>query len=266
MSTKGRTHWVLASLILGLSLSGVAAGSDDRAQSLSARDILLRAQEKQFPKNSVSEITMTLIGRGGDQRIRKILTKRKEGPDGENKSVAYFLSPADVKGTAFLVWEHKAQPNDIFLYLPALKKIRRIAGEQKRQSFMGSDFSYADMESRDVDDAEHRILSEQTLDGQAVWVIESVPKPESDSEYGKLVSQIRKEDFIPRKVEFYDKKGRLYKVMEVLRVGPVGQEVLPLHFSMHNIQTDHKTEILLENVQLNQEIPDDEFTHRAVQR
>lgn len=253
-------------MLLGFFLFPLAAGSEQSAQSLSARDILLRAQEKQFPKNSVSEITMTLISRGGDQRVRKILTKRKEGPDGESKSVAYFLSPADVKGTAFLVWEHKAKPNDVFLYLPALKKIRRIAGEQKRQSFMGSDFSYADMESRDVDDAEHRILSEEEVDGHAVWVIESVPKPESDSEYGKLVSRIRKEDFIPQKVDFYDKQGKLYKVMEVLRVGPVGQEILPLHFTMHNVKTDHKTEIVLENVQLGQDIPDDEFTHRAIQR
>jgi hypothetical protein len=266
VSTKVRALWAVASLILGLSLFPVAAQSDEPPQGLSARDIVLRAQDKQFPKNSVSEITMTLIGRGGDQRVRRILTKRKESPDGESKSVAYFLSPDDVKGTAFLVWEHKSQPNDVFLYLPALKKIRRIAGEQKHQSFMGSDFSYADMESRNVDDAEHRILSEETLDGHALWVIESVPKPESDSEYGKLVSRIRKEDFIPQKVEFYDKKGNLYKVMEVLRVGPVGEEVLPLHFTMHNVQTDHKTEILLEKVQLGQDIPDDEFTHRAIQR
>lgn len=266
MYTKAMIIGRFVTLLLAFSLCPLAAGSQEAGQNLSAKDILERAQEKQFPKNSISEITMTLISKDGNQRIRKILTKRKEGPEGENKSVAYFLSPDDVKGTSFLVWEHKSKPNDVFLYLPALKKIRRIAGEQKRQSFMGSDFSYADMESRDVDDAEHRILSEEQLDGHAVWVIESVPKPESDSEYGKLVSRIRKEDFILQKVDFYDKQGNLYKVMDVLRVGPVGQEILPLHFSMQNVKTGHKTEIVLENVQLGTEIPDDEFTHRAIQR
>jgi outer membrane lipoprotein-sorting protein len=171
-----------------------------------------------------------------------------------------------VKGTAFLVWEHADKANDVFIYLPALKKIRRIASEQKHQSFMGSDFSYADMENEDVDDADHRILSEEELDGKLCWVIESVPKPESDSEYEKLTSWVCKVDFIPYKVEFYDKKGRLFKVMKVLRTGPVGDEILPLHFSMENVQKNHKTEISLDKMELDQEISDKEFTHRAIQR
>jgi outer membrane lipoprotein-sorting protein len=209
---------------------------------------------------------MVLINKRGNERVRKLLTKRKDYGNGEAKSVAYFLSPADVKGTAFLVWEHADQDNDVFIYLPALKKIRRIASEQKHQSFMGSDFSYADMENEDVDNAEHRILSEEDLDGRSCWVIESIPKPDSDSEYGKLTSWVDKVEFIPRKVEFADKKGRPYKVMNVLRTGPVGDEILPLHFSMENLQKSHKTEISLEKIEIDQEIPDKEFTHRAIQR
>lgn len=209
---------------------------------------------------------MVLINKRGHERVRKLETKRKDYGGGEAKSVAVFLSPADVKGTAFLVWEHGDKDNDVFIYLPALKKIRRIASEQKNQSFMGSDFSYADMENEDVDDAAHRILSEEDLDGRACWVIESIPKPDGDSEYGKLTSWVDKTDLIPYKVEFYDKKGRLYKVMKVLRTGPVGEVILPLHFSMENVQTNHKTEISLDKINLDQEISDDEFTHRAIQR
>jgi Outer membrane lipoprotein-sorting protein len=230
------------------------------------RDIVRTAREKQFPKNSVTDLTMVLTNKRGNERVRKLLTKRKEYGDGEAKSVAYFLSPSDVKGTAFLVWEHAKQPNDVFIYLPALKKIRRISSEQKHQSFMGSDFSYADMENEDVDDAEHRIASEELLNGKPCWVIESVPKPESDSEYGKLTSWVHKTEFIPYRVEFYDKKGKLYKVMEVLRAGPVGDEILPLHFSMEDVQKSHKTQIILDKIQLGQEIPDEEFTQRAIQR
>ncbi len=209
---------------------------------------------------------MVLINKRGNKRVRKLRTKRKDYGNGEAKSVAYFLAPADVKGTAFLVWEHADQANDVFIYLPALKKIRRIASEQKHQSFMGSDFSYADMENEDVDDAEHRTLSEEDLEGRSCWVIESIPKPDSDSEYSKLTSWVDKVDFIPYKVEFVDKKGRPHKVMNVLRTGPVGEEILPLHFSMENVQKNHKTEISLEKIELAQEIPDKEFTHRAIQR
>lgn len=241
-------------------------GAKAAEETLSAREIMLRTSDKRFPKNSISDLTMILISKRGDQRVRKLLTKRKEGESGEAKSVATFLSPADVKGTAFLVWEHKGQPNDVFIYLPGLKKIRRIASEQKQQSFMGSDFSYADMENRDVDEAEHRFLSREDAGGKPTWVIESIPKPDSDSEYSKLVSWVGQEDFIPQRVEFYDKKGGLYKIMEVLRAGPVGDEVLPLHFTMQDVRKEHKTEIILDNVQINQNIPDDEFTHRAIQR
>jgi len=209
---------------------------------------------------------MILINKRQNKRERKISTKRKSYEDGEAKSVAYFLSPADVKGTAFLVWEHKEASNDVFIYLPALKKVRRIASEQKHQSFMGSDFSYADMENEDVDDSTHKTLREESLEETACWVIESIPKPESDSEYGKVVSWVTQDNYIPKKVEFYDKKGRLYKVMTVIKIGPVGDEVLPLHFVMENVQKKHKTEIILDKMKLDVSIPDREFTHRAIQR
>lgn len=247
-------------------MSSPAFSTEASPQALSASEIVKKAREKQFPKNSVSELTMILINKRGNERVRKLQTKRKDYGNGEAKSVAYFLSPADVKGTAFLVWEHADQPNDVFIYLPALKKIRRIASEQKHQSFMGSDFSYADMENQDVDNAVHRILSEEELQGKPCWVIESIPKPDSDSEYGKLTSWVDKDTFIPRRVEFADKKGRPYKVMEVLRAGPVGKEILPLDFSMEDVQKDHKTEIILEKIELDQNISDNEFTHRAIQR
>ena len=248
-----------------LSISS-AYSAQPSSETPGAREIVRKARDKQFPKNSVSQLTMVLINKRGNERVRKLETKRREYENGEAKSVATFLSPADVKGTAFLVWEHADQDNDVFIYLPALKKIRRIASEQKNQSFMGSDFSYADMENEDVDNAEHRILAEENLEGNVCWVIESIPKPDGDSEYGKLKSWVEKTEFIPYKVEFYDKKGKLYKIMKVLRTGPVGKEILPLHFSMENVQKNHKTEISLDKIDLDQEIPDNEFTHRAIQR
>jgi outer membrane lipoprotein-sorting protein len=252
--------------VCGILLACPAFSAGPASETLPASEIVRMARDKQFPKNSVSDLTMVLINKRGNERVRKLRTKRKDYGNGEAKSVAYFLAPADVKGTAFLVWEHADQPNDVFIYLPAMKKIRRIASEQKQQSFMGSDFSYADMESDDVDDAEHRILSEEDLDGRPCWVIESIPKPDSDSEYGKLTSWVGKVEFIPYKVAFDDKKGRPYKIMNVLRTGPVGEDILPLHFSMENVQKNHKTELSLEKIEIDQEISDNEFTHRAIQR
>jgi len=251
-------------VLVALASSGSAAKDGDK--DVSARDILEKSQDKQFPKNAISEITMILISKGGQQRERKILTKRKDYGNGEAKSVAYFLSPADVKGTAFLVWQHKSQENDLFIYLPALKKIRRIASDQKHQSFMGSDFSYSDMEQRNLDEADHKILREEKVGESACWVIESVPKASSDSQYGKILSWIRKEDYNPQKIEFYDKNKALMKVMTVQKIGPVGEMVLPLHFTMDAVQKDHKTEIIVDSMQFNADIPDSEFTQQRIQR
>ena len=243
-----------------------ALHAEEGAETPSARDIVLQSRDKQFPENSIMDITMILINKRGNKRTRKIESKRKTLGDGEAKSVAFFRSPADVKGTAFLVWEHKDQANDVFIYLPALKKIRRIASDQKNQSFMGSDFSYADMENEDVDDAVHKILSEETLKGKPCWVLESIPKPESDSEYSKVITWVTKDGYIPEKMELYSKKGKLFKIMEVARTGPVDGKTLILDFTMENIQKKHKTQIVLDNVKLDQTIPDSAFTHRAIQR
>ena len=238
----------------------------EHSPALSARQIVLQARERQFPENAVMNITMTLINKRGVRRERQIETKRRAEEDGSAKSVAYFLSPADVRGTAFLVWEHKDQPNDVFIYLPALKSIRRIASDQRNQSFMGSDFSYADMEREDVDDAVHKILGEEVRDGKPCWVMESIPKPESESEYGRVVTYVNKDNFVPERMELYDKKGTLYKILEAQRAGPVGDKILMLAFTMENVQRGTKTEIVLQDVKLDQEIPDSEFTHRAIQR
>ncbi len=256
---------ILCAAVLCLS-EGVWGKDPDKDQKLTARDILEKAQDRQFPKNAVSEITMTLVNKNGQKRERKILTKRKDYGDGEAKSVAYFLAPADVKGTAFLVWQHKSKDNDLFIYLPALKKIRRIASDQKHESFMGSDFSYSDMEHRNLDEADHKILKEEVVGDAACWVIESVPKPSSDSQYSKMVSWIRKADFVPEKIEFYDKNKALLKVMTVQKTGPVGNLILPLQFTMDAVQKNHKTEITIDSIELKADIPDSEFTQQRIQR
>jgi len=266
-----KTALILLGALIPVSLAictPAAAAETAPAAGLSAKEIVRTAREKQFPQDSVIDLTMVLINRSGTRRERSIQSKRREFAGGETKSVARFLSPADVKGTSFLVWEHKGQPNDIFIYLPSLKKVRRIASDQKNQSFMGSDFSYADMAMEDVDDATHEILREERLGEKLCWVIESVPKPEADSEYCKIITWVTQDQFIPHKMELFSKKdcNTLHKVMNVLRVGPVGKELLPLHFTMEDVRKNHKTEIVLDRVLLDQEIPESEFTHRAIQR
>jgi outer membrane lipoprotein-sorting protein len=131
---------------------------------------------------------------------------------------------------------------------------------------VGSDFTYADVSSPDIDEAAHRIVSEEQNDGGSTWVIESVPMPKSDSKYKKLISWIRKEDFVLQKVEFYDKKSKLLKVMTVQKIESVGGEILPLHFTMENVQKGSKTELSIDSIQLNQGIQDSEFGSKPLEQ
>jgi len=273
LTVKKKTTYaaIALTLLIGLALTSAAWGQEsapaaENTQTPSARDIIDKAGDKQFPENSIIDMTMILINKKGKKRERTLEIKRKTFEDGESKSVAYFLAPKDIRGTAFLVWEHKKRANDQFIYLPTMKALRRIASSQKNQSFFGSDFSYADMETQDIDDSVHKMLPQQEMDGKSYWVIESIPKPKSDSAYSKRVSWVEKKELIPEKVEFYDKKGRLLKTMKVNRTGLVGKEVLPLDFTMENVQKKHKTEIVSNEVKVDQDIPDKEFTKRAIQR
>ncbi len=245
------------------------SAAQETAKPITADEISKEAKNKQFPKNSVIKMTMTLINKKGQKRVRKLRIKRKNFAEGETKAISTFLSPPDVKGTTVLMWEHEDKANDVFLYLPALKKIRRIASDQKSQSFMGSDFSYADMEKGMMDDADHKILSEnENFEGKACWTIESIPKPgnEKDSEYGKMMSWVAKETYIPYKIEFYNKKLELHKKMLVLRSGPVGDEILPLHLLMENVKKNHKTEIVFDEILLKQNLSEKDFSKQAMQR
>jgi hypothetical protein len=115
----------------------------------------------------------------------------------DKKTIMFLQQPADVKGTGFLTSDYndESKTNDRWLYLPAMKKTRRISGTSaKKEYFMGSDFTYDDMGNRDVDSDNHKLLKEETVNGQSCRVIESTPK-ESDGLYSKNISWIRKDNY-----------------------------------------------------------------------
>jgi len=260
---------ILCSLtMIGLLLMSCPLFAQVSLELLSAQDIWEQAKDKQFtpPDNSKINMTMTLINRKGRKRVRKMVWKRKDYGNGEAKFVASFLAPASIKGTAILTWEHKDQPNDVFLYTPELKKPRRMTSEQRHGTLLGSDFSYSDLERWNLEDADHRILSEQEeLNGRACWLVESVPKQGSAIVYSKMISWVDKETYIPHKVEYY-KNDELYKILKILRAGPVGNHIWPLHYMMESVKKAHKTEVVFDEIQLDLDIPDKEFTRQALQR
>jgi hypothetical protein len=165
-----------------------------------------------------SIMKMIFINKRGSQRIREVESFSKDY--GKNKkSVMVFKEPADVKGTAFLSWDYDGpkKEDDKWLYLPALKKVRRISGTSKSEYFMGTDFAYDDMGDRHIDEDKHALLEEQGMDGQKCWKIESIPINKKDM-YTRKNLWIGQESLLKIKAEFCDKDG-LIKTYRMLSVG-----------------------------------------------
>lgn len=154
-----------------------------------------------------AQLSLLIEDKTGERRVRSLDVKSKNF-DGATRTVVKLTEPKEVKGQAFLFAANKASEDDVWMFLPAFKVTRRIEGSNKKGAFLGSHFTFADLESRDVKDSTHKRLEDEKIVKDEVFVIESTPKDASKSDYGKVVSFIRKEDYVPLKVRFYDKDGK----------------------------------------------------------
>ncbi len=160
-------------------------------------------------------LEMILRNRQG-QESRRLIRGRALEVDGDgDKSMSIFDTPADVKGTAFLSFTHVNKPDDQWLYLPALKRVKRIASKNKSGPFMGSEFAFEDMSSQEVDKYTYKWLRDEKLDGVDVYVIERVPV-DKNSGYTRQIVWGDKEIYQPLKVEFYDRKNSLLKTLKFI--------------------------------------------------
>ncbi len=182
------------------------------AKEMTAEDIIDKMVAGIDMENMVMKLEMVLTNKKGQTR-KRLLNNRTIQVNGLTRSFVSFIEPADVRGTKFLVLENKGRDDDQLLYLPALKKVRRIASSQRSGSFMGTDFSYYDLTSHDVADGTHKRLEDQKLDGIDCYVAESIPKDPGESKYSKLNYWVRKDNMVVAKAEFFDLKGKLLKVL-----------------------------------------------------
>lgn len=231
------------------------------AQNLTGRDIVQKVKDRPDGDTRSSEMAMQLINKNGSTRERKIQSYSMDiGKD--KKTIMFFLYPGDVKGTGFLTWDYDqvGKEDDKWLYLPAMKKTRRISGSSsKTDYFMGSDFTYDDMGSRNVDEDEHKLLKEETIDGHKCWVIESTPKTKGEI-YSRKIAWVRQDCLIALKVEYYDKLGKLHRTLAVSNIEQVDGFWVAQKMAMRNVQTNHETIIKIQNPKYNIDIDESAFT------
>lgn len=233
----------------------------------SGREIIQMVEQNPDGENRKSVMSMQLVNHRGATRERTILSYSLDlGKD--SKSIMFFQSPADVKGTGFLSWQYDDpfKDDDKWLYLPAMKKVRRISGSSaKKESFMGSDFTFDDMGGRSVDEDEHKLLGEEPVDGSLCWVVESTPL-DCDASYSKIISWIRQDALIPVKVEFYDRMGELLKTLVASDISNDSGFWTSHKLEMINHRRNHRTIITIDQIEYNLAINESQFTVPALER
>lgn len=159
-----------------------------------------------------ADLSMLLKNAQGTESLREMRTEALEVADDGDKTLIVFDQPRDVAGTALLTFSHKRGEDDQWLYLPALKRVKRIASRNKSGPFMGSEFAYEDLSSQEVEKYSYRFLREETLDGQPMFVIERDPVDEN-SGYTRQVVWLDQAEYRPFKIDFYDRKNALLKTL-----------------------------------------------------
>jgi hypothetical protein len=256
-------------IILGMLFSLTLFGEEKPT----AREIMDKSFKAVKLAGSEATSTLTIIDSKGRERVRRIASASKLFDSGETeKRLIRFLSPADVKGTGLLTFDYEKEDDDIWLFMPALRKTRRIVSSEKAKNFMGSEFSYADMTPPALDDFTYEILGEKEVEGTLCWEIEMLPVDDDiadENGFSKKISYIAKEDFVIRKAFYYDLDGELHKelsVKEVKEVDTKNHKYRPIHMIMVNEQNGRKSTLVIDKIQFNPDVKDEYFTTRYLER
>ncbi len=255
---------VVTVLVLAIGMVAlVGLGCADAAQP-TGEDIMAKVYKRYEGDDRTSNLQMTLVNRSGAERVREIKQFERAFP-GVDKKILFFVSPRDVKNTAFMNWSYDdGQEDNQWIYLPALRKVKRISSENKNDYFMGSDFTYDDLGGRDLDADVHKLLRTEEVNGDLCYVVESTPK-ESGYMYGRTINWVVKDKWIGLKKEFYDPKGELLKTLSVTRYADIDGILTILETVMHNVQSNHRTIMAISDVQYNTGI-EDIFSERMMRR
>jgi len=194
-----------------------------------------------------AKVKMTITDKKGQTRLREFVILRKNiGKEGDQNFYVYFLKPADVREMVFMVHKYAdvTKDDDRWLYLPALDLVKRIAAGDKRTSFVGSDFLYEDVSGRGLDEDTHELV--ETTD--AFYVVKNTPKKPETVEFSYYNVSIDKKNFVPMKMEFYDKEGKLYRLIESMKVEEIQGFPTVTVSLVQDLKSGSKTEMTFSNV------------------
>ena len=260
-------------IAIALTLAVASMPLAGQAAELSALEIMQRVDARDDGDNRTARLTMTLTDRNGTVRERSLETFMKDrGLDTLN--LMFFRSPANVRDTGFLTHDYREpeRDDDQWLYLPELRKTKRIAGSDKSQSFMGTDFSYADMTRRVVEEWTYKLLGEREVRGATAWVIEATPASETIEQrygYAKSALLVRQDlDMVVRAVHWLVNDDRL-KYLDIKGLERIDGIWTATELEMRTVEgheTTHRTVMRFENVRYGQDLNEDLFSLRRLEK
>jgi hypothetical protein len=262
-----RKEFILAvSAIIGIN-SAISFAQED------AKQIMQKSQDAMTLDGSEAISTLTINDGKGNQRVRKFsMASKREASKALTKSIMRFLEPADVKGTGILTFDYENKDDDMWLYLPALRKVRRIVSSEKTKSFMGSEFTNADITKPNIEEYTYKAIGSETIDNVECLEIEITPATKeiaSSYGYSKKIAWIGKADYVARRNEFYDLEGKLLKVMVVKNVkllDPKNKKYQTLDASMENKQNNRSSTFVTDKVVFNPNVKEEYFTTDYLQK
>ena len=253
---------LLSSLLLTAGVSQADMTAEERGL-----EIAIEADRRDTGFNdNTAGVMMVLRNRHGESSERQMKIRTLEVENDGDKSLVTFDHPRDVKGTAFLSYTHKEGADDQWLYLPALKRVKRIASNNKSGPFVGSEFAYEDISSQEVEKYTYKYIKDDMLDGKSVYVVERYPV-DPKSGYTKQITWIDQDEYRVWKVEFYDRKGDLLKTLNYEGYNQyLDQYWRADKFFMQNHQTGKSTELVWSDYNFGTGLSDRDFDQRSLQR
>jgi outer membrane lipoprotein-sorting protein len=234
---------------------------------------MVRSIDASKLSGSEQTATLVIIDEKGNTRERTISTASKHyAKDDVTKTLMRFIAPADVKGTSILMFEYALKDNDMWIYMPALRKTRRIVSSEKSKSFMGSEFTNADISSPKLDEYTFKLLGSEPSNGVDCWQIEMTPISKDIADaygYSKRVMLIGKQDYVTRYASYYDLNGGLLKVSEtseIKELDKVNHKYQVCKSQMTNKQNGRISRFTISNIVNNPNVKDSYFTTQYLEK
>lgn len=251
-------RWIIAAMALGtMAIASVA-------QEMSVDEIIEKANEASYyaGEDGRTDVTMTISDDSGNTRVREFSILRLNLANQNQKFYVYFKAPADVRKMAYLVWKNSTKEDDRWLWLPALNLKKRIAPGDKRTSFVGSDFLYEDISGRATDADIHELVET----GEKLYTIKNTPREPAEVEFSSYTVWIDRSDFLPRKAEYFDKNGKLYRTVEATRIETIQGYPTVIESVATDLPSGSKTVNAFSNVTYDIGLSERLFTERFLRR